>query len=156
MHFANYIIILYMSENKGKQKNTSSKKISKFKQNYQLKNNMNKTLSGLSGSSLVANLVSVAFGVVIFIVAPYVVNQFGNTYAGAMLNIPPTGMIMALFIKEDEFEPFLKKLVWTPFFFVILNSIIYYLYFYCKWSALSTIYLSCGVWLTGFIIACFL
>jgi len=115
-----------------------------------------KTISGLSGSSLAANLVSAAFGLLIFVVAPYAVNKFGNTYAAAMLNIPPTGMIMSLFISEEEFAPFLKKLVWTPFFFVVVNAIIYYLYFYRKWSPIGVIYLSSGVWLVGFIISCFL
>jgi hypothetical protein len=115
-----------------------------------------KTLSGLSGSSLTANLVSAAFGIMIFVIGPYAINKYGNTYAAAMLNIPPTGIIMTLFISEEEFGPFLKKLVWTPFFFVILNAIIYYLYFYQSWTPLSIIYLCSGVWLLAFIIACFL
>ena len=117
---------------------------------------VNKTLSGLSGSSLTANLVSAAFGIMIFVIGPYAINQYGNTYAAAMLNIPPTGIIMSLFISEEEFGPFLKKLVWTPFFFVILNAIIYYLYFYQKWKPLSLICLCSGIWLVAFIIACFL
>jgi hypothetical protein len=118
--------------------------------------NTNKTVSGLQGSSLITNLISALVGLFIFVIGPYVVNILGNTTLGALFNIFPTGIVMALFIKEEEFKSYFTKLLYTPFFFIIVNWVTYYLYAYCGWSPLSTIYLNFGLWVIACIIGYFM
>lgn len=111
------------------------------------------TVSGLPNSGLITNLISAFSGLFIFLVAPYVVNKIGNTTLAALVNVFPTGVLICLFIKEDEFGYFYHKLLFAPIFNIVVNWIVYMFYFYFKWSPVATITLNLSIWFAACVLA---
>ena len=110
------------------------------------------TISGLPNSALLTNIISAFVGIFIFVVAPYAVNKLNNPTLSALINVFPTGVLVALFINEEEFIPFYTKLLFAPIFNVVVNWFVYVFLIYFNWSPLSCILLNIGIWL----IACIL
>jgi hypothetical protein len=106
----------------------------------------NKTISGFNPSSSITYLVSAMIGLIVFVVAPYVINKFNNNLLGVLMTICPSGMIMALFINESQFGPLVKNLLIMPIFFFMVNLLIYIFYFYFNWSAISCILFITTLW----------
>ena len=106
----------------------------------------NNTISGLPNSGLITNIISALSGIFIFLVAPYAVNKLNNTILAALVNVFPTGVLIALFISESEFGSFYNKLLFAPIFNVVVNWIVYYFYVYHNLRPLYCIYLNLGIW----------
>jgi hypothetical protein len=106
----------------------------------------NKTISGFNPSSSITYLVSASIGLIVFVVAPYVINKFNNNLLGVLMTICPSGMIMALFINEDQFGLLVKNLLIMPIFFFMVNLLIYIFYFYFNWTPISCILFITTLW----------
>jgi len=134
----------------------SSKKMNKSKSktntNFNTKSS-NKTISGLPPSGLITNIYAACLGLVIFVGAPYVVNQYNNTLLANVVNIFPTGVALSLFIKEEDFKSYYFKLLFVPFIFVVLNWILYYFYDVMNMKPISVIMFNLGLWIAMVIFA---
>jgi uncharacterized protein YacL len=124
----------------------------KINKNKLVKTKSKTTISGLPNSALLTNIISAFVGIFIFVVAPYAVNKLNNPTLSALINVFPTGVLVALFINEEEFIPFYTKLLFAPIFNVVVNWFVYVFLIYFNWSPLSCILLNIGIWL----IACIL
>ena len=90
------------------------------KSKIKYKTGSTKTVSGLQAAGLITNIISAFTWIFIFLVEPYVVNKFGNPTLSALINVFPTGVLVALFIKEEEFGPFYNKLLFAPIFNIFI------------------------------------
>ena len=131
------------------------KKTKKSKKRNSIKTNSKSTISGLPNSALITNIISAFVGIFIFVVAPYAVNKLNNPTLSALVNVFPTGVLVALFINEEEFIPFYTKLLFAPIFNVVVNWFVYVFLIYFNWSALSCIILNISIWLVACILAYF-
>jgi Flp pilus assembly protein TadB len=113
------------------------------------------TVSGLNNSSYLNYFISILSGIFIFVVAPFIANQFGNVTLSALVNVFPTGILIALFIKEREFGDFFNKLLYAPLFNVVVNIITYTIYYFFQWSPISIIILNISIWFCACILAYF-
>jgi len=111
-----------------------------------LPSNPKSTISGLPNNGIITNIISAITGIFIFLVAPWAVNKLGNPTLAALVNVFPTGVLIALFINESDFATFYNKLLFAPMFNVVVNWIVYYFFVYLDWSPLSCIYLNLGIW----------
>ena len=160
---------------RSKDKTISSKKLSNKKNKIKIRNctdpikrnlnpqapipdptNPNSTISGLPNNGLVTNIISALSGVFIFLIAPWAVNKLGNPTLAALVNVFPTGVLIALFINESEFAQYYNKLLFAPMFNVVINWIVYYFFVYLDWSPLSCIYLNLGIWASATVLAGFI
>jgi hypothetical protein len=121
-----------------------------------IQTNSNSTISGLPNNGLITNIISALSGVFIFLIAPWAVNKLGNPTLAALVNVFPTGVLIALFINELEFATYYNKLLFAPMFNVVVNWIVYYFFIYLDWSPLSCIYLNLGIWATATLLSAFI
>lgn len=115
----------------------------------------NSTISGLPNNGLITNIISALSGVFIFLIAPWAVNKLGNPTLAALVNVFPTGVLIALFISESDFAIYYNKLLFAPMFNVIVNWIVYYFFVYLDWKPLSCIYLNLSIWAAATLLSSF-
>jgi hypothetical protein len=116
-------------------------------------NSSSSTISGLPNSGLATNIISALSGIFVFLVAPYAVNKLNNPTLGALVNVFPTGVLIALFITEAEFGSFYNKLLFAPIFNVVVNWFVYYFYVYHNFTPLECISLNIGIWAIACVLA---
>jgi hypothetical protein len=117
--------------------NTKSKSKSKNKEKSKGKNKSKPnvkttkaktTISGLPRSAWITTIIAAFTGLFVFLLGPYFVNKLNAPMTAALVNIIPNGVIMALFIGENDFEKYFKDLVFAPAFNVVLNALTYFLF----------------------------
>jgi hypothetical protein len=143
-----------MNNNKNSLKNKKSKKQKKISKLTNSSNSI-KTISGLPASTWISNCIAGAIGLLIFVGAPFIINKTGNTTLGTIMTLCPAGIIMALFISENDYGILIKKLIVCVAILELANFLIYYLFFYRGWSAASTIILIVSIWFFACLIAYF-
>ena len=137
--------------------NTKSKSKSKNKEKSKGKNkskpNVKTTISGLPRSAWITTIIAAFTGLFVFLLGPYLVNKLNAPMTAALVNVIPNGVIMALFIGENEFEKYFKDLVFAPAFNVVLNALTYFLFNRGYLNALWAIIFEICVWLFACIFA---